>query len=226
MNGKFIREAILADVPAMAQVTAHGFIEDDVFGKFQHPHRKQYFDDWTYFWEEQLRTEMLGRFAKSFVVVDEATGKVAATCICKRLGKGRNRIAKQESWGKMLARTWNSLRNKWTEWTWTDRSKDRAAVEVFERSGEGIKDHFKRECWYIDFLCVHPDYQGKGIGRPFLEYVVRLGRGENPPVPMMLISSAVADGFYKRFGFEEVGQACVGEMSGIGGGSIKLLREE
>ena len=59
MNGKLIREATLADIPAMAQVTAHGFI-----------------------------------------VVDEATGKVAATCTCKRLGKGRNRIAKQESWGK------------------------------------------------------------------------------------------------------------------------------
>ena len=73
---------------------------------------------------------------------------------------------------------------------------------------------------------MHPDYQGKGIGRPFLEYVVRLGRDERPPVPVMLISSAVADGFYKKFGFEEVGRACVGEMSGIGGGSIRLLREE
>jgi hypothetical protein len=44
-----IREATLADVPTMAEVTAAGFLEDEVCGKFIHPHRKQFPEDWSHY---------------------------------------------------------------------------------------------------------------------------------------------------------------------------------
>lgn len=46
-----IREATLADMPGMAEVTAAGCMEDDVFGNFMHPRRKEFPDDWRHFWQ-------------------------------------------------------------------------------------------------------------------------------------------------------------------------------
>ncbi|RMD39201.1 hypothetical protein DV735_g5930, partial [Chaetothyriales sp. CBS 134920] len=54
-----IRQATLSDVEQIAQVFAAGFIDDDVFGRFMHPRRREYPLDWLAHWQREIRLHVL-----------------------------------------------------------------------------------------------------------------------------------------------------------------------
>ena len=67
--------------------------------------------------------------------------------------------------------------------------------------------------------------RGGGYGRDLILNAFELGKGEEPRVPVAVISSDIADDFYEKYGFREVGRADVGDMSVVKGGSLKFYEE-
>jgi hypothetical protein len=92
-----IREATLADVPAMAEVTAAGFLDDDVFGNFIHPCRMEFPDSWNYSWQRVIRSHLTKASSRSYACVESTSDRVAAICLVTRLGDGASEFIDAET---------------------------------------------------------------------------------------------------------------------------------
>lgn len=60
--------------------------------------------------------------------------------------------------------------------------------------------------FYIKDVAILPDYQGKGIGKELMKYIIVYVKKQLPPgwrVSLELISSKGKEGFYRNCGFEE-----------------------
>ena len=58
--------------------------------------------------------------------------------------------------------------------------------------------------YLISDMAVHPDHQGKGLGTRIMEHLEAFLEETAPPEAYVTLVADV-DGFYERFGFEEVG---------------------
>ena len=82
-----IRKATLGDVRAMAEAAAAAFMEEELFGKLMHPHRKEYPEDFVHYFE--------GKFVKHWddpnhhflVGLEKETGRVVAVADWERQGE-------------------------------------------------------------------------------------------------------------------------------------------
>jgi len=83
-----IRRATPADHRAMAEVAAAAFVDDDVFGRFMYPHRREYPEDYISMWERGLWVKATDYTREYLVSVDDASGKVVAWAGWVRLGPG------------------------------------------------------------------------------------------------------------------------------------------
>jgi GNAT superfamily N-acetyltransferase len=221
MSGDIIREATLADVPQIANVFAAGFIDDDVFGRFMHPKRREYPDDWLHYWHKDIRTHLIDPTVLAYVCTTEQ-GIIKACCILRPLGQGGEQRAAAAS---LASKAQAFAEKTWDDVAWTDKAADPKAMEAFERNWEDIKHHFtgsRAECWMIEMLCVAPDAQRGGYGRQLIQKAIELCKSENPAAPLSVIASEVGDAFYEKMGFHEVGRANVGVLSDLVGGSIKF----
>lgn len=80
----------------------------------------------------------------------------------------------------------------------------------------------RAESWYLDALGVHPDYQGRGVGRELVRW--GLERAEKDGVCASVISAKGEDEFYRKAGFSlQDGSATAGKgnpLAGVEGGNI------
>lgn len=83
-----IRAAIPADYPRMAEVAAAAFMEDDVYGRFMFPHRREYPADYIHQWERRIRMYATMPVYEHQVSVDALTGTVVAWGCWERIGPG------------------------------------------------------------------------------------------------------------------------------------------
>lgn len=57
-------------------------------------------------------------------------------------------------------------------------------------------------CCHIFDLCVHPDWQGKGIGKKLMREILTFCDSKEIPV-VTLLDTSKYDQYYSQFGFEE-----------------------
>lgn len=80
----------------------------------------------------------------------------------------------------------------------------------------------RAENWYLSLCAVHPDYQGKGVGREVVKW--GLDEAEKENIHASVMSSKGNEDFYLRCGFDEiVGNGTEGEgnpLAGVPGGAI------
>jgi GNAT superfamily N-acetyltransferase len=220
-----VRAAAPAELAQMADIVSKGFLDDDVCGRFMHPKRREFPNDWYFFWVKEIRTRLVDPAHLIFVRPDAASGKVAAFCVMKRIGEGGDKRVTSESLAQKCRRLIVEAQNLWCTWTWTDRSADPDAIAKFDNNWDDIAHHFtgpRKECWMIDTLCVHPEFQKKGFGRDLTLNAIEVCRSEEPMVPLAVIASETGNAFYEKQGFQEAGRANVGDLSGAKGGSIKF----
>lgn len=87
---------------------------------------------------------------------------------------------------------------------WPNRAADPETEDIIERSYPFFSDIWageRTESWYLAFLSVHPDYQGRGIGKAMVQR--GLDRAEQDGVVASVISALGKNGFYQRCGFDE-----------------------
>lgn len=76
--------------------------------------------------------------------------------------------------------------------------------------------------WELDFFFLHPQYIGKGVGRPLWEAVMeearRVGAGS-----FAIVADPNAEGFYLRMGAERIGEIA---SASVKGRMLPLLRAD
>jgi GNAT superfamily N-acetyltransferase len=219
-----IREATLDDAPQMAEVFAKGFINDDVFGRFMHPHRREYPDDWLQHWTRDMRHHIIDPSGRCFVRTDEA-GAVRGCVLMRRLGSGGQVLVAKETLVHATERKICEAQDRASGLVWEDKSADKEAMAAFDENWDDIKHHFtgsRTECWLIELLCIHPDVQKGGYGRAMINKAIEVCKGERSPTPLAVITSEIGDAFYEKMGFQEIGRANVGGLASVRGGPIRI----
>lgn len=84
-----------------------------------------------------------------------------------------------------------------------DLTKFPKRMKLFYKAHDQCLSKLRRQhngkLWYLEIIGVHPDMQGKGVGRAVMEVVLRYANGQ----PIVLECTQEANvKFYNRFGFE------------------------
>lgn len=111
-------------------------------------------------------------------------------------------------------------------WVWPNRACDPEQEDVIERAYPFLDGRVwtgeRSESWYLEFLAVHPDFQGRGAGRKLVEW--GLQRAEEEGICASVIAAKGKDSFYRKCGFDILdGHAGMGKgnpLANIEGGNI------
>lgn len=122
-----------------------------------------------------------------------------------------------------------ALAVKASQWKWPNRAADPAQINILYETFPLCMHHWagdRAENWYLDILAVHPNGQGKGVGRELVQWGVDEAKKEG--VCASVIAAYEKERFYGKCGFKEVGRANVGPMkeAGIRGGAIMFTGVE
>lgn len=72
--------------------------------------------------------------------------------------------------------------------------------------GHGVMSLAAGECHLLN-ICIHPDYQRRGLGRALIEYLLKMAQHRNAQVALLevRISNRAAYNLYIQMGFDEIG---------------------
>ena len=87
-----IRKAVPADFRQMAEVGARAYINDDFKGRYLHPHRFEYPEDFIRSWELETWVQQYDPTHEFFVTVDDESGVIVGYAKWKRIGPGAKSI--------------------------------------------------------------------------------------------------------------------------------------
>jgi GNAT superfamily N-acetyltransferase len=108
-----------------------------------------------------------------------------------------------------------------SSYLWPDRSADPEHIAAF-KAAVPLAAHLwsgdREDSWYLDLLCTHPDFEGKGHGSSLVKWGI--GRAGEEGICASVIAAWAKDPFYERFGFKEAGRADVGPIAGVKGGAV------
>jgi GNAT superfamily N-acetyltransferase len=124
-----------------------------------------------------------------------------------------------------LAKPLASLSTRLASVIWPNRAADPVNENIIERSYPFL-DHVwtgpQAECWYLESLAVHPDYQDEGNGRALVQW--GLDQAAREGVCASVIGADGKERFYQRCGFDrEYGRSGQGEgnpLADVPGGII------
>lgn len=113
---------------------------------------------------------------------------------------------RSETLWEVLYRNSVAYKNKIEDWLYPawwiipERYKQfkKAQMDCFEKFTGDVDN-----IWYLKVLCVHPNYQRKGIGTVLVNWGLDRARARGQKV--YLEASEFGKGLYRRLGFEEVG---------------------
>lgn len=88
-----VRRASNQDVGAIADVISAGFMDDDVFGRYMHPHRLEFPKDWNMCWQREMRESLTDKTHRIFVSTDDKSGQVVAVADWERMGEGAKELS-------------------------------------------------------------------------------------------------------------------------------------
>ncbi|GJN70881.1 hypothetical protein PLIIFM63780_002527 [Purpureocillium lilacinum] len=80
----------------------------------------------------------------------------------------------------------------------------------------------RRAAWYLSTIATLPSLQGRGLGGVLLRHGLRAV--DDRGLACFLVGVSGVEPFYRKYGFEEVERANVGELAGWDGGAI-MFRE-
>ncbi|KAB5549455.1 acyl-CoA N-acyltransferase [Coniochaeta sp. 2T2.1] len=210
-----VRLAKATDIPAIARCWYHAFFDDVVIGEIMHPFRKEYPDDVYYFLLRGIR-ERYFDWSHRFVVAT-VNDRVVGAAEWRRLGSDTNAL---QLWRfdprniiSPAISLWNSLSLK----LYPNRAADPTRSSYLDAAVEGSTHHWtggRAECWDLHICGVHPEWQGKGVGKKVVAWGT--ARADEEGVCCSVITGETKRAFYARSGFVGDGK--------LGGQGIILFR--
>ncbi len=105
---------------------------------------------------------------------------------------------------------WAAYEFPWTEAIFRDCLRVGYPAKVIETEGtlvgHGIMSAAAGECHILN-ICVHPDYQRRGLGRQMLAHLLDLARGRGAQSAILEVrrSNLAAFSLYDKLGFNQIG---------------------
>ncbi|KAH8725677.1 acyl-CoA N-acyltransferase [Phaeosphaeriaceae sp. PMI808] len=222
-----IRFATAKDEPAIVDLFAAAFFDEDLMGTYIHPYRHQYPDDIKIWWHNWFREDFADRQSRVIVVtlIENGEEKVVGAATWQR--KGEDEAAQKiiSTWkdpGEFipLASTHNRAIEPSRETCLAD------SYPYFEHFWQGTTNGVPRaENWYLNICAVHPSYQKRGIGQDLVKWGIDRAREEK--VHASVLASDKSGRLYLNCGFDEiVGNCTHGEgnpIAGVPGGDILFM---
>lgn len=110
---------------------------------------------------------------------------------------------------------------------WPNRAAHPEREDILERAYPFIESSWsgdRAESWYLETLVIHPDFQGKGVGKMLVQAGLDEIVDRDAGVCGSVISTRGKERFYQKCGFEiEDGHIGKGEgnpMAGVEGGRM------
>ncbi|EOA88656.1 uncharacterized protein SETTUDRAFT_107072 [Exserohilum turcica Et28A] len=226
----YLRRAQPSDEPAIASIFTRAFLDEDLFGRVMHPHRKQYPNDMQLFWHEWLRHDWQSPRSRVLVVwrrPSEASTEeqILGAALWQRQGDdaGAQKVM-QESPPPPDAASFPPLQIT------QNRAADPSKKNIMEAAAPFTKHHWtgsRANNWYLSLCGVDPDFAGHSIGKMLVAWGLDQARQEG--IAASVLTSPGTNAFYLKCGFDDiVGNACEGEgnplaEAGVQGGDVLFM---
>jgi GNAT superfamily N-acetyltransferase len=223
----YLRPAKPSDEPAIAEICARAFSDEDLFARVILPHQAQYPNDVKLFWHDWVRKDWANPRNKIIVAVtnaeeDKQEETVIGLAIWQRQGDDADAQKVLSEWSDpgpfpALLSTHN-------------RALDPAKKNILADSAPYTQHYWAGPSatnWYLSLCCVDPAFKDRGAGRLLVRW--GLDRAEGEGVRASVMASDGSDGFYLKCGFDEVvGNASEGEgnplqKENVKGGNILFM---
>jgi GNAT superfamily N-acetyltransferase len=220
-----LRPAKPSDEPAIVEICARAFMEEDLFGRVIHPYRAQYPNDVQIFWHEWVRNDWANPRNNIIVAVTTTEAeqeKVIGAAIWQRQG--------EDPGAQKVIAGWTDPGTFPALLSTHNRALDPSKKTILVEAAPYTKHYWAGSSatnWYLALCCVDPDVQGRGAGRVLVRW--GLNRAEEEGVRASVTASEGSDEFYMKCGFDEVvGNASEGEgnplwKEGVKGGNILFM---
>ncbi|KAH8722883.1 hypothetical protein GQ44DRAFT_657805 [Phaeosphaeriaceae sp. PMI808] len=206
-----LRDVKWGELPGMARIMSLAFWNDQLFGEMIHPNREKYPKDSDLYWLRDARVNFWDRHYKFLVAVTpdtEAPGKekVIGVAQWERFGEGAKKLGldRAEYDPRNLMKPLMTKAMAVHERLYPNRAVSPVNKDVIERAYsffDSVWSGKRAESWYLSFLCVHPDYQGIGVGKKLTLWGI--DRAEEEGVVASLITVPGTEDFYHNLGFQE-----------------------
>ncbi|KAL8641134.1 MAG: hypothetical protein Q9228_002016 [Teloschistes exilis] len=203
-----LRKAHRGDLPAIAEIYAAAFYDDELLGSLLHPHRHSYPSHYHRYWEHRV-TEWYWDYQHQLIVTYTLTSSggenVTGVADWKRFGDGWEKY--WGIWAPLDLRLLVSYSLIWYHEILLYLSPNFAADQSMNGTLSIASSHTKHiwsraraSGWYLNFLAVDPAQQSQGYGRVLATWGLERARQEN--VAASVISGPDKDRFYRRCGFD------------------------
>ncbi|UKZ61283.1 uncharacterized protein TrAtP1_002550 [Trichoderma atroviride] len=228
MSNIQLREAGYSELPRVAHILAKAFWEDNLFGQMIHPHRNEYPDDVDLYWLRRARVNFWDPRRRWLVATEkDKSGQEVIVGIAQweRLGDGGKKLERWTLDPRNISKPLSSAAMKIHAMVWPNRASDPGVEDIIERSYphfDSIWSGKRAESWYLEALAVHPDYQGRNIGRRLVQWGLELAEADG--ICASVVSAYGKDEFYTKCGFDErygnAGQGDGNPLAGVDGANI------
>lgn len=230
-----LRPATFFDLNQIALVAIAAYKDGPVF-KYLNPNATQYPQDvHISFLQTVTKAYLDARHLTLVACSSDSPDVVLAYGMYDRRGDdaGVAKFVHERSWMERMGRWLLScilpVSFKLYNFIWPDRATSKANNEVFSHSIKMDKERYwspvvfprRRNHWHVGSIIVLPEYQGRGIGRLLMEYI--LDRAGKEGLPAGLTASPAGERLYRKLGFAMLGDfwtRVAGEEDGDGGGHM------
>ncbi|KAF2639091.1 acyl-CoA N-acyltransferase [Massarina eburnea CBS 473.64] len=208
MTSIHIRNGRFSDLAAISKVMSLAFFDDPFFGEIVHPNRKQYPEDFALYWLRRAHVNFWDYRWRWLVAVEQRESgeeEIVGIAQWERMGKGGGRMEcgwwDPRSYLSSLASLIISIHALIKP----SRAVNPECEDALERAYlvfGNVWSGDRAEVWYLEWLAVHPDHQGKGIGKQLAQ--TGLQWAEEEGVWASVASAAGKEAFYRdKCGFDE-----------------------
>ncbi|KAF2850849.1 hypothetical protein T440DRAFT_468010 [Plenodomus tracheiphilus IPT5] len=207
-----LRPARFADLNSVARIWTAAFFEDEIIGDLMHPNRKDYPEDVYWFLLRGVREHFWNwRHHLIVATIDSTSDKghasetIVGAADWRRLGYGG---AKRElAWADPRSLIAPILRcyHRASLVMFPNRAADPTQSAWLDNAVAASAQHWtgtRSECWDLHVCGVHPNFQGKGVGRLLAQWGVDQAAKEGEHVVASVLCGEKNREFYGKAGFQ------------------------
>ncbi|KAF7958140.1 hypothetical protein EAE96_003702 [Botrytis aclada] len=229
-----LRPATLFDIPQMSHIVIAAYAASPV-SDFLNPHAKQYPRDQQMSVAQAVTKSYLNPRNLTLVVCSPASpdalvayGMYSRKGLDSGVEKFVNERSALERWARWILSSILGVLFALYNYLRPDRATSKPNNAVFDHSIKMDQERYwapesfprRQNRWHVNTIVVLPEYQGKGIGKLLMKYILERARKEN--LPAGLTASIEGEKLYRNLGFKWLGDfyTRVGRQHGDGGGHM------
>ncbi|TDZ17562.1 hypothetical protein Cob_v009474 [Colletotrichum orbiculare MAFF 240422] len=228
-----IRTFTRADIPAVHEVGDSAFYDSELNG-WLHPDRRTFPESWRARSILKLQLSLVKPGFHNFVCVtddedpsDWPRDQIVGFATWERVGPASDPGTskwRQNNTGiaQTVERTLLNWQAQYVNFFRLDKSVSRERLAIFEKENAAAGNPVGpvEAFWNVVVLGVHPDWQGRGVGKKLMQW--GLDRSDEDKVPIILIATTAGEGLYKRLGFGISNWATTESLAWSKGGAVMI----